>query len=433
MKVLWLHKSSLWPVYGGRLRTWNLLRELAKRHEITFCYTPTDPTDHDATGKLLLSIGVTARPWGEAFHKPWLRKARSALWNLLFSTRPAWVDYPGPPAAPEAWRRLLAKTNPDLIVFDFPDAVPVPCWSTVPIPKILFAHNAEYVLLTRRSTCQPRWVRGYLQLQARRMARYERTLLQRVDAVVGVSKEDKEDLLKLFPRVPIYLIDTAAAEGVSKPDFAGQIPDTVLFVGTLSWPPNTEGLHWFIQEVWPRIRAVRPACRLWIVGRDPCSELLQLHQRGGIDIEANVVDIRSYYQRAQVVIAPVQTASGTRLKIAECLAMARPLVATQAAAQGLPVQDGVHCLIADEPRRFAKAVLELLQDTGLRERLARAGWELAQQCFSPAVAAAQFEAICHTVLTRRRASRPRDWCATKVPAQSQSQEIVGCELALPSV
>jgi glycosyltransferase involved in cell wall biosynthesis len=212
--------------------------------------------------------------------------------------------------------------------------------------------------------------------EQRRMARYARRYMPQYDLVVTVSDRDAE-LAAPFFNGPI----TVVPNGTDVHD--EPLPDrgtrTVLFTGTMSHPPNREGLHWFVENVWPSLRRQHPDLRLQIVGRQPQRDILDLaSDRLGIDVTGEVATMLPYYEQAAVVIAPVFSGGGTRLKILDALAVGRAVVATTVAAEGLDVLDGRDLLIRDAPATFAAAVGQLLDNSARRQEMAAAGWRVVR-------------------------------------------------------
>jgi glycosyltransferase involved in cell wall biosynthesis len=156
-------------------------------------------------------------------------------------------------------------------------------------------------------------------------------------------------------------------------------PDHVVFVGTYRYVPNVDAVHWFVRDIWPRIRAARPTARCTLVGMDPPPSVHRLAQVPGINVVGTVPDVQPWLARATVVVVPLRSGSGTRFKILEAFAAGRPVVSTRIGAEGLAVEDGIHLLLADDPASFAEAAIQLLADPERRWSLARAARELVER------------------------------------------------------
>jgi glycosyltransferase involved in cell wall biosynthesis len=164
--------------------------------------------------------------------------------------------------------------------------------------------------------------------------------------------------------------------------------------------PNVDGVVYFLREIWPLIAAACPDARFVVVGADP-APAIRAHAGPGVTIVGPVDDLRPHLAAASVVVVPLRLGSGTRLKILEAWAMARPVVSTALGAEGLDAVPGRHLLIADEPANFASAVLRVLRDPGLGDDLGRAGRTLVTEHYSWRGAAGRLEAFLRQVLERR--------------------------------
>ncbi len=154
------------------------------------------------------------------------------------------------------------------------------------------------------------------------------------------------------------------ANGVDPADMPDQgeppAAPVVMVAGTMDYQPNVEGVRWFVAEAWPRIRAACVAAELHLVGRDPVPVITALHGNNGITVTGAVPAMGPRYRAARVVVAPIRVGGGSRLKVAECWAAGRALVATTMAMDGQPCVPDVDHLRADEPESLAAAVLAAL-------------------------------------------------------------------------
>ncbi len=212
------------------------------------------------------------------------------------------------------------------------------------------------------------------------LSRLERRASAAADAVAVASSGDGERLTRLLGEGARGRGGTPVADRVVVVPNAWDLPTplppaadpVVCFVALLSWAPNVDAAVWFGQQVWPLVVAERPDARLLLVGRNPAPAVRAL---GGptVEVTGTVADLTPSYARSAVAVAPLRSGGGSRLKILEALAHARPLVATTVGVEGLEDLVGRGVVVADDPRGFARAVLELLADPGRRARLGDAG------------------------------------------------------------
>lgn len=198
-----------------------------------------------------------------------------------------------------------------------------------------------------------------------------RAVCNRADLVLACSEVDAAHIRRLARRARVEVV----ANGVDGSAFTNpgppprQSPPVVTFTGFLSYWPNADACAFFIGEILPLLRALVPDVRFRMVGRVPPASLVSLAQQHGVELHADVPDIRPWFATSDVMVAPIRAGSGTRLKILEAFAAGRPVVSTSIGCEGLDVQDGTHLMIADTPDAFARAVAQLLTTPELSARL----------------------------------------------------------------
>jgi polysaccharide biosynthesis protein PslH len=197
-------------------------------------------------------------------------------------------------------------------------------------------------------------------------------------------------------------VDTSAWSPPPEPESAAREP-LLLFTGTLSYPPNAEAVEWLLAELWPRIRTATPGARLAIVGKDPPEAARRLEDPS-VTVTGWVDDVKSWFSRASVVLVPIRSGGGTRLKVLDGLASGRAIVSTTAGAEGIDVRDGEHLLLADGADAFAAAVARAVREPGLRAGLAASGRRLARERYDWDVLAARLAALYEELAS---ASGPR--------------------------
>ncbi len=154
--------------------------------------------------------------------------------------------------------------------------------------------------------------------------------------------------------------------------------EELLFVGSLNYLPNADGLEWFIQNVWPRVQSFTNA-NITIVGQSPSKHLRKLAQAPGMNLLSDVADLRPLYERAAIAVVPLRLGAGTRIKILESAALGVPVVTTAIGAEGLEFADGEHCWIANSPTAFAKSICEALAQPAERMRRANNAWQFVNR------------------------------------------------------
>jgi glycosyltransferase involved in cell wall biosynthesis len=209
----------------------------------------------------------------------------------------------------------------------------------------------------------------------------ERQLLTEWDRLFVCSEMDRIELEQRLPngRAEIVVLPNRVHLPAIPPSRADSGPLTILYVGTLGYFPNADGLSWFCREVLPRMREWSPLeLRLFVVGSGALDDVRDLGHIPEVEIIGEVERLDEWYARADLVIVPLRAGGGTRIKLIEALAYQRPVVSTTLAAEGLDVQDGTHLLIGDRPAIFARQCLRLLEDRDLAARLAANGRALVE-------------------------------------------------------
>ena len=220
--------------------------------------------------------------------------------------------------------------------------------------------------------------------------------------VIAVSEPDKALFQRDYGWDHVRAIDTAVDEEFFNNPGSSGILGRVMFLGSMDWMPNQDGVSWFVREVWPAVLARHPQATFHIVGRSPPAEIRALSAIPGVTVVGGVPDVRPHLAEASVVVVPLLVGGGTRLKIYEAMAMGRAVVSTAIGAEGLPVRPGEHYLAADDPASFAAAVCELLASPELRQRIGQTADRFVRESYGSAPVARQFESICKSVVDNRR-------------------------------
>jgi sugar transferase (PEP-CTERM/EpsH1 system associated) len=394
MRILWLKSDLLLPLdKGGKLRTWHLLRHLAQRHDITYlAFADADVDQAHVEGMRTVANRIETVPRTEP-PKGSLRFLADAAAHVLDPLPYAVGKYRS-----GAFRRrladLLSDERFDLIVCDFLfPAVNLP--RRLPCPTVVFTHNVESEIWRRHASTADSVVRRALyRMQHRRMLRCERRALGRFDGVLAVSDTDASTLTRLYGdalRRRVYVIPTGVDTGYFDPHPSDAASRRVVFTGSMDWLPNEDAVVFFCREILPLIREREPDVSLAIVGREPTPPVKELARQHGVDVTGRVPDVRPYMRDAAVYIVPLRIGGGTRLKIFEAMAAGKAIVSTTIGAEGLPVINGTHLLIADEPHTFARHVVRLLRDVDHRRHIESAARALVVDRYDWSAAAEVLE------------------------------------------
>jgi glycosyltransferase involved in cell wall biosynthesis len=355
------------PDSGPRIKTHYLLRYLAQRHAVTLVSFVRSDAEAAAARAL--------EPHCKGVYTVPIQRSRLRDIGYLFasvgSKRPFLMLRDESKAMRQLLRALLARQHFDLVHADQLNMAPFA--RATGLPMVLDQHNAVWTIFQRMAQQERGVKRLLLELEWRRLRRYEGRVCREAHAVMSVSAEDRTALLAAGAAEPIPVIpiavDVAGIQAVPRrPDAQG-----ILSMATMYWPPNIDSVLWFTREVLPHIRRSAPDAPFYIVGARPPAEVQALANQPAIEVPGYVEDPRPYLEASALLIVPLRAGGGMRVKILEALARGIPVVSTTIGAEGIDVTPGEHLLIADEPAAFAEAVLRVLGDRALGDRLAKAG------------------------------------------------------------
>lgn len=372
MRILWVKAGQLLPVdTGGKIRTYNILKELSRLHEVTllsYYGGSRDDAYESALREEFPRAEALAGCWPVSLPGEGLKYARWLPTSLPFAVGKFTSRRVGEAIASGCREGRFDVALCDFLApsANFPDSLPV--------RTALFQHNVESDLWTRQAACERHPLKRLVyRLEARRMTAYEAAAVRRFDQVIAVSAHDRERMSRWVDPARISVAPTGvdlARFGEGAPDPATAAP-LVVFVGSMDWEPNEDGVLWFHRDAWPRVREAVPAATLRIVGRRPPASIARLASEG-VEVTGTVPSVVEHLHAAAVVVVPLRVGGGTRLKIYEAMAASRPVVATTIGAEGLDYRDGEDILIEDAPERFADAVIGLLREPARRAAMGQA-------------------------------------------------------------
>lgn len=393
MKILWVKAGGLLPLdSGGKIRSYNILRELARKHQVTFFSFHSQQDD--------AAQSALRETFADVICVPLKLPAPKSLRELaqygagLFSPAPYAIRKYCRPAVAGKLRELLAREKFDVMVCDFLVAAGVIPWNSE-CSKVLFTHNVEALIWERHYEVarNPLWkALSWREWKAMEVA--EHAYLTKADHVLAVSDTDRDFFKRFLPAEKLTVIPTGVDIDYFQPSNTPEEADSLVFTGSMDWLPNEDGIAYFVEEILPLVQKEIPSVRLRVVGRRPSRKLQELAaaSSGRVELTGWVDDIRPHLAKAAVCIVPLRIGSGTRLKIFEAMAMSKAVVSTTIGAEGLPARDGIELVLADSPKQFAQSTARLLRDEHSRRRIASAARQLVESKHSWKTVAAEFSA-----------------------------------------
>lgn len=371
MKILIISMSFPYPLKsGGKIRVYNLIREISKYHEIYLISLIYKDEVEYIPELLKFCKQVEVVRFEHTCLSKIIRWLRIIL--CLFTKKPVEV------AAKES-RSMQKKINEIIINNEF-DIIQVewlqmahylPFYLIKKIPLILIEHDVSYIPWQRRCQLEKGILKYISKRECNKIVNYEREITQKFDKIVVVSEIDKDRLLMLHNTYDISIILNGVDTDNIQEKVKREYTNSLLFIGWMRHHPNSDAMDFFLKQILPLISKVIPDTKLYVVGQHTPKNIVNyasLNQN--IIFTGYVKDVKEYLYTCTIFICPLRIAGGTRLKILEAMAAGIPVVSTSIGAEGLNITHNENILIADTPEEFAKATIKLLRNHKLRERIA---------------------------------------------------------------
>lgn len=394
MRVLWLSHLIPFPPKGGVLqRTYNMLKEVGKYHEITLVafnqsvfLSASLPDQDDPLGiaekellKIVQSLHVLKIPGDSVRGGRYLKALKAA-----FSGRAYNMEWLRSKEARQTIVNLLLEKPFDVVHID---TVSLCVYSDLfeGLPVILNHHNFESAMLESRARTEHNRIKGlYYRYEASRLLKSEVQHCRESHLNLTCSEEDAVAMQSAIGGAEFLSVPNGVDVDYFYPNPSVTVAEkSIVIVGGLSWYPNREAVEYFIREIWPLVKVRIPGMSVDIVGRGPTPEMVRLAETDELfRVHGFVDDVRDYLWRARFYLCPIRTGGGTKLKILDALASGCCIITDPFACKGIKVQSGVDVVFAETPESYVEAMLELLdhpeREAGLRE----AGPELIRNRYS---------------------------------------------------
>jgi glycosyltransferase involved in cell wall biosynthesis len=390
LRVLVVARREPWPLNsGGRLRLYNFLKCLARDASVTLAL-PEEPRSPEHLPDSLRVLNIGAPPERERPrlrpHVPWIAGAA----RRHFGYSPAVCGWLETHARPERFDVALLY---GAVAGQYIDVVSVPAvWDAVD----------ELVLYTVRDRVQhwPRRARAALLY-----ALFERHAGRKAYATIFASGVDASYARRWMGDARVEAVSNGVdCDYFSGPSQPGEL-GTLAFVGSLSFPPNIDGIVRFTTRIWPRVRNGFSGRRLLIVGREPAAAVRDLRRLPGVTVHADVPDVRPYLSQAAIVVVPTHLGGGVKNKVLEACAMRRAVVASPRALAGLSAQPGSDLLCAQSEADWVRHTSRLLNDANLAARIAASGYRWVRRAHDWPQLAGRVQQILADAAGRRAKAR----------------------------
>lgn len=395
MNILFLTQILPYPPTSGpKVKTWHVLRYLyQKGHDVTLVSFVRPDEEQYIPPLREICKGVHAVP----IHRSRIADAFYMVQSYL-TGRPFLVERDDLRPMQDTVNQLVRENEFHFIHADQLTMVQfaIRGASLLPNkrPKVIFdAHNAVWTIVERMKENAHFLLKPFLTVEANRVKQYEGDLLRTVDHVLTVTDIDRNlleealnyskpkgnDHVSSIKVIPIA-VDTEKLQPVKRRADSKNI----VTLGTLHYPPNADGIRWFLNEVFPLVREQVPDATLTIIGHNPPQDFIELAERnpGIIKVTGYVDDLRPYLEESALMVVPVRAGGGMRVRILEAFSYAMPVVTTTVGLEGISGMPEHDVLVADTPMDFASRTLELLDNPSLQEKLSTNGRELVTKCYN---------------------------------------------------
>lgn len=380
MKILWVNTNFMHPTTkGGQIRTLEMLRCLHRWHEIHYVAleNPNEPEGPQRAHE----YSTRAYPFRHSFPDKRSLAFAGQVFTSVFHPVPIGITRFSVPALGRFLLELSDKIRFDRAVCDF--LTPVSYFPDIE-KSVLFQHNVEAQIWKRYAQHASNPLsRSYFRLQADRMLRYEADICRRAGHVVAVSQQDAA-IFRDMGATRVSAIPTGVdIDYFRLPQPPPEREIDLVFVGSMDWLPNIDGMQWFVRDVLPIIRKTRPNTSVAIVGRTPPASVRSFAEADPlITVTGTVPDVRPWMWKSRLSIVPLRIGGGTRLKIYESMAACLSVVSTAVGAEGLTISPPHDIRIGDSPERFAAECIDLLDNESVRQQIAGAARKTVEQNFS---------------------------------------------------
>jgi glycosyltransferase involved in cell wall biosynthesis len=383
------------PTSGKRIRTLNLTLRLARRHRLTYiCHRNADADEARAAADFFAENGIAT----VVVDRPVPPKAGAAFYLRLAANLLSPLPYSVATHTSRALRRALAEHAA---------RQPVDVWHCEWTPyaealrgvgagrRVVIAHNVESVIWQRyyetEANALRRW---YIGRQWRKFQKFERGVLREVERTVAVSGVDALRFRRDFGARRVDVVENGVDTAYFRPQEVRRDPGLLLFLGSLDWRPNLDGVRLLLERVFPAVRAAEPSARLCLVGRNPPEALRrEAAGREGVELFASVPDVRPYLARCGVLVVPLRIGGGSRLKILEALASGTPVVSTRVGAEGLCLEAGRDLTVVEDIDDLVGALIAAVREPEAVEAQAARGREQVLRHYDWDALAGQLERV----------------------------------------
>ena len=395
MKILFVLPRIPWPLHdGGAVATYQQMRYLRRAgHHITvLALNPVkfrqDPSVLEGVADRIITVDIDTTP------KP-LAALRYFFSNPPYKYRRFFSEEMASKLEEILWEAFEAGDLLDAVVLD---QTPMVLYAETAvlmcnIPVVHRNHNVEYTLLERLAlNSSSPLMSWYLQRNLRNTRRMERECYSNLDGIIPMTEPDAERIRALGVNVPMRPIPLGVdLEAFKQPENVNPRPNSLFYLGSFDWTPNSGAVHWLMREIWPALKSKFPDLELHIGGKNPDESILAFNNLPDVHVHPNVPSAPDFLHAYDIMLAPLRIGGGMRVKVVEAMAASKAIISTTIGAEGINYTDGQDILIADTPARFVEAIDRLRGDAeykrsieaaARRTAVAKYSWEVIMRDFA---------------------------------------------------
>lgn len=393
------------PTSGKRIRTLNLTLRLARRHRLTYvCHRNSDADEARQAAAFFAEYGIDTvvvprtipSKSGACFY---VRLAANLLSPLPYS-----VAAHQSRALRHALAELARRQCVDVWHCEWTPYAEM-LHGIATRGRVVMAHNVESIIWQRyRETESNPLRRWYINRQWRKYQRFERRVLGAVEHTVAVSDTDAQRLREDFDVSRVDVVENGVDTAYFQPQARRRRPERLLFLGSLDWRPNLDAVRLLLEHVFPAVRSAEPSASLCLVGRHPPEALRRQAARlPGVELYANVPDVRPYLADCGLLVVPLRIGGGSRLKILEALASGTPVVSTRVGVEGLRLEQGQDLTVIEDIDDLIRALIAAIRHPDVLQAQVERGREKVLEQYDWDRLAEQLEQVW-----KQCASEPRN-------------------------
>jgi len=307
----------------------------------------------------------------------------SALLNLIFSNKPYNATRFISNAFATELQKVLLENNFDIIQLEGLYVCPyIPLIRKHSKAKIIYrAHNIEHEIWSRTAIMAHGFEKWYLNNLSKRIKSFEIQIMNKYDLLVPITSRDGKILNKLGNTKPLHVSQTGIDSSVLIPNSKNLKHPTLFHIGSLEWSPNQEGLIWFFDNCWDLIREKYPDLQFFIAGRNAPQWFQKMMNLPNVVFKGEVADAYEFINSKSIMVVPLFSGSGMRIKIIEGMALGKPIVTTQVGTEGISTTSGVNIVVTNGVEGFVQSISDLIEDREYFDKISKNAIEYIHENF----------------------------------------------------